>query len=171
MEYLDIVDLNDNVVGKMDRKEVYKKCKPIRIVSLFIKNSKWEIALQKRSSSVWFLPWYLWFPAWWHVASWETYEQAIKREMVEEIWINTDFKLKFKRVENIKELYDWKEWFEKDHFIFHSLFETTYDGEFNFNDWEVESIRYYSKEELSKMIENWEKIMPWVIKILKEFYL
>ena len=51
-----------------------------------IKNEKWEILFWKRCNT-WYMNGYHQLPAW-HIEWYETYFEALKREMSEEIWID-----------------------------------------------------------------------------------
>lgn len=174
MEYIDIVDENDNVIWMNTRKESYNNQTTNRIVSVLIFNKNWELLLQKRASTCSFLPWYWALSAWWHVSSWQTYEEAWKMELSEELWIQTDLK------------YIWKFYWDrlvlnwdlnkikKSHYFHETIFEWIYDWFINFdredND-EVDEVRFFTFEEIKKMIEkNTELIMPNLTYVLKKFY-
>jgi len=51
-EYLDLVDENDNVIGKKKRSEVYaKNLSNFRVVNAFVINSKGEIWIPRRAKN------------------------------------------------------------------------------------------------------------------------
>ena len=171
MEILDIVNENDEVIGQMERYESYKKCATNRLVWVVIFNKDWKIALQKRSSTCSFLPWYWALSAWWHVSSWEDYLTSAKRELLEEIWVKCELEFKVKEYEDRLKI-NWNlNDSKKSHFFFQAIFEWEYNWDFRFDDWEVDEVRFFSIEELSEMIKSWEKIMPWAIAVLKKYYL
>ena len=87
MEYIDVVNMEDNVVSKADRREIYKKKLPHRIVHVLIFNEKNEMALQLRSQTVRFCPGYWSTAVGGHVQSGEGYKQAALREFEEDISI------------------------------------------------------------------------------------
>ncbi len=86
-EQIQIVDKNDNPTGGATKPEAWKKGLIHRIVRIIVENSKGEILLQKRSSNMQL------FPDCWdqsasrHVDKGESYEDAAKRELSEEIGV------------------------------------------------------------------------------------
>ncbi|MDO8551091.1 MAG: NUDIX hydrolase [bacterium] len=90
-EYLDLVDENDNVVGKKKRSEVYaENLSNFRVVNAFVVNSKGEIWIPRRSADKRIFPLCLDMSMGGHVESGETYEDTLKRETHEELNIDTD---------------------------------------------------------------------------------
>jgi isopentenyldiphosphate isomerase len=85
-ELLDIVDINDVVVGAMYKSNVHAEgIKNFRGANLFIKNSKGQLWIPRRAAHQKVYPLGLDFSAGGHVKSGETYEQAIEREAWEEL--------------------------------------------------------------------------------------
>lgn len=85
-EIVDIVDENDNAVGKATRKEAHEKNLLHRLVHVVVENSKGEILVLKREKNV-----EVW-PSWLsnvggHVEAGENYESAAERELNEELGI------------------------------------------------------------------------------------
>jgi isopentenyl-diphosphate delta-isomerase len=81
-----IVDAQDNIVGAEDRAKAVSKGLIVRVVRVFLFNSKGEVLIQKRASNV-HLP-HLWDQsAGGHVDEGEEYMEAAEREMAEEIGI------------------------------------------------------------------------------------
>lgn len=82
-----VVDEEDTVIGAMERDQAVKKGLIVRIVRIFLFNTKGELFLQKRGPNVD-------FPNLWdqsvggHVDEGEDYLTAARREMKEEIGLN-----------------------------------------------------------------------------------
>ena len=81
-----VVDREDNIIGAMDRATAVSQGMIVRIVRIFLFNSKGELFMQKRGPNVD-------FPNLWdqsvggHVDEGEDYQTAAQREMAEEIGI------------------------------------------------------------------------------------
>ena len=88
-EYLDIVDIKDKIIGKATRKEIHDMHQIHRGVHVFVVNSKNEILIQKRSNKKDYYPGYYDASVGAQVRSGETYEQAAKRELKEELGVDT----------------------------------------------------------------------------------
>src|SRR3989338_5690823 len=87
-EYLDIVDINDIVIGRDTRKNVHDNYQIHRGVHVFVVNSLGEILLQKRSMEVTDYKGYWDSSVGCQVRSGETYLQAAERETPEELSFN-----------------------------------------------------------------------------------
>ena len=77
-EYLDIVDENDNVIGKDTRKAVHANYMIHRGVHIFVVNSHGQILIQKRSMNKDYYPGYFDISVGAQVSSGESYEEAAK---------------------------------------------------------------------------------------------
>ncbi len=90
-EYLDLVDANDNIIGKMMRSDIYARgWKNYRVVNAFIINSQGQIWIPRRTSTKEIFPNALDVSAGGHVGSGETYDDALRRECLEEVRIDVD---------------------------------------------------------------------------------
>ena len=88
-EYLDIVDDEDNVVGRKRRSEVYARgIKNFRVVNAFILNSSGKLWIPRRTAYKRIFPLCLDVSMGGHVESGETYGFAFTRELKEELNIN-----------------------------------------------------------------------------------
>jgi len=92
-EILDIVDVNNQIIGKDLRTRIHMRGYYHRSVHIFIINSNDEIYIQKRNMEVGSYPGYYESSASGHLLSGENYDDAAKRELEEEIGIK-DLKLK-----------------------------------------------------------------------------
>ncbi|MBP6945791.1 MAG: NUDIX domain-containing protein [Candidatus Pacebacteria bacterium] len=89
-EYLDLVDENDLVIGREKRSEVHAKhLNNFRAVNAFIVNSSGELWIPRRTAHKQIAPLGLDMSMGGHVESGETYEQTFRREMAEELNIDT----------------------------------------------------------------------------------
>ena len=176
-EILDIVDEKDNVIWTNTRHESYRNCTRNRIVFVVLKNITGQIYLQRRSNTCWFCPWALDITAWWHVSSWQDYEEAAYREMFEEVWvkwIDLTFHSKWAwdRYEIDKKYQkNSNHMREHSHEFFREIYTWVYDWDFSFDDWEVEEVLLFSKDELQKLIDNNEFMTPGCIDVLTEYFL
>lgn len=90
-EWLDLVDENDVVIGKKLRSEVHaEKLKNYRAINLFIRNSKGQLWIPRRTAHKQLYPLGLDFSCAGHVESGHTYELTLKKEVMEELNIDTD---------------------------------------------------------------------------------
>jgi len=154
MEYLDLYDENQNLIGEKILRS--KDMKPeigkyIKIVIVFIKNNENKFLIQKTSKqkgSVWATTGGL-------VSSGYTSDETIVKEIEEELGLTIDFK-ELKHIETLKREF---------------AFQDTYYLEKNINindvkvqEEEVEFVKWLSVEEIKELINNNEfrkgNIMP-----------
>ena len=86
-EYLDVVNKEDIVVNRQTRQKCVEQGLLHRAVVVFLKNHLGDTYLQKRSRQVLFYPGYWCASATGHVSSGESYLEAAKREVREELGI------------------------------------------------------------------------------------
>ncbi len=147
---MDHVDANDGVIGVVSKKEVYEKKLTHRIVHVFVLHPKEnKIYLQKRSEKMSYLPGYYCTSAGGHVGAGETYENAAKRELQEEIGLNSSLE----RMGKMNFLLDGH-----DRFI--ELFITKAEDGFSFADGEVADGAFFSIDELQNLLAKGENIHP-----------
>ena len=172
MEFLDIVNENDEVITKASKDEVYEKFRPHRIVHVLIFNDKGEMALQLRSKNKHFFPHYWSTAVGGHVQSGETYEQAALREFREELGTTA------KIVPIGKDVFTYRnfsvETTGKPFMIgpngFRKMittFRTTFNGPFNVNPEEVERVEFFPLAKIDEMIKNKEKLHPELVYLFK----
>ncbi|HLD03008.1 MAG TPA: NUDIX domain-containing protein [Candidatus Nanoarchaeia archaeon] len=147
---MDHVDENNLVVGRVSKEDIYKKKLPHRIVHVFVLNpDDGKVYLQKRSEKVQFLPGYYCTSAGGHVRSGESYENAAKRELKEELGIEADVhfgtELKFISDEHIR---------------FIQVFIAYATKGFSFADGEVENGGFFTLDEACRLIRDDAKVHP-----------
>lgn len=88
-EYLDLVDENDEVIETKLRVDIYAEgLNNFRVINAFLKNSKGQLWIPRRTAHKAIFPLGLDFSAAGHVSSGETYEETFAREVAEEINID-----------------------------------------------------------------------------------
>jgi len=160
MEFLDVVDENDNVIGKASKEDVYKNKLRHRIVHIMIFNGKGELALQLRSKNVHFCPRHWSTAVGGHVRSGETSEEAALRECEEELGVKVEIEFLSKdlyRVEGVPEK-------------FLITFTAKYEGPFNINPSAVERADFFSLSSVQEMIDKGEKFHPELLFILRKHF-
>ena len=145
MEYLDIVDENNNFTGEIvTRKEAHEKNLYHRHVKCWVINDKGEILLQKRSLIKLKAPG-IWCKTGGHVENGETIFEALKREIFEEIGININknqiIDTKISKSLNPKENY-----FSYDNVI---LVNTKIE-DYKIQEEELDEVKYFAIEQLEQ---------------------
>lgn len=148
-EEMDVVNDANQIVGKATQDEIYAQKLTHRIVHVFVINTKGEVYFQKRSEKKSYLPGFYCTSAGGHVHSGESYEQAAKRELVEELGLQVPIK-------KVHELIFAEAGLKR----FIELFVACADGGINFADGEVASGEFLSLDKAQKLIEKGEKIHP-----------
>ncbi|MDD4995559.1 MAG: NUDIX domain-containing protein [Patescibacteria group bacterium] len=161
MEFLDIVDQNDNVIGTASRNEVYEKSLCHRIAHVLIFNEEGKIVLQKRSDKVCFCPGHWSTAVGGHVQTGETYEQAALREYQEELGAKSILEFVGKDLYNVPHTPN----------KFLTTFRTQFNGPFDPDAEEVSEVGMFDIQEIQTMLERGEKFHPELIFILKKYYL
>lgn len=164
MELTEILDKWGKFIEIGPLKECHEKGLFHRTVGIFIFNEKGELLLQKRSSNMTFFPKRYDLSSSGHVSNGEDIEHAIKKELGEELGIKTNIKLIAK---DIIEEFD-QEKFKVRHFF--SFFEGTHEGPFKIQKEEVDSAKFFSIDEIKKMIETNPDLFTLAFKLCFKFY-
>ncbi|RJQ13440.1 NUDIX domain-containing protein [Candidatus Parcubacteria bacterium] len=159
MEYIDIINEKDEVVGRASKDEIYEKLLPHRIVHILIFNKKGELALQLRSAKKSFCPLHWSTAVGGHVQAGEAYEQGAQRECREEIGVSVPMKFfakdwYFDEVRELKKLL--------------CTFTAIFDGEIKIEPEEVERIDYFPLARVYEMMEKGEKFHPELLFLLNK---
>jgi isopentenyl-diphosphate Delta-isomerase len=91
-EFFDVVDEDDTVVDKQPRGECVNRGLLHRAILVFLVNDQGQVYLQKRARDVLFYPGYWSASVTGHVSSGETYLEAAKREVEEELGIDCELR-------------------------------------------------------------------------------
>ena len=86
-EVLDVIDVNDNVIGQAERGECHKNFLRHRAVQIFVFDPQGRIFVQKRSRKKDVFPGLFEASCSGHVQAGEAYRQAAARELAEELGI------------------------------------------------------------------------------------
>lgn len=172
MEYIDIVDENNNLTGKAFPKNiVHEKGYIYREVIGIIVNEKKEMLIQKRAQNKKDKAG-LWELCCGHVSANEVPEKSMVRELEEEIGLKVE-ELKFLRIERLNE-------HNEDRTRFHNVFSYIYlirtnkkENEFVLQKDEVSNVKYILIDDLKKeFIKNKEKFAfcnhKYIIDLLNE---
>ena len=90
-ELLDIIDQNDKVIGQKLRSQIYNQnLSNFRVVNAFLINDNGELWIPRRSKDKDMFPLCLDTSMGGHVASGETYDEAFRRELMEELNIDAN---------------------------------------------------------------------------------
>ena len=143
-EIFEIVDENDNIIGKAPRSECHGNPDLIhRTAHVIVLDDKERVLLQKRSMNKDIQPGKWDTAVGGHLDIGENYEQAGRREMNEEIGIPSCKELTFlfdMRIRNKIESENVK------------VFSILYTGPFKIQEEEVDKIKFWTKNELMSMI-------------------
>ncbi len=159
-----LVTEKDEVLGLMEKMQAHENGILHRAFSVFLYNSKGEMLLQKRAAEKYHSPNQWTNACCSHPRIEETYEQAAKRRIKEELGIDCELEEKFwfiYKADVGQNLWEY----ELDH-----VFVGNYEGEFNLNKEEVAEVRYISLENLNIELENNpENFTEWFKIILEEY--
>ncbi|OGK16242.1 hypothetical protein A2774_04630 [Candidatus Roizmanbacteria bacterium RIFCSPHIGHO2_01_FULL_39_12c] len=149
-----VVDKNDRIIGYKTRYECHHNNKLIhRGIGVILFNSADEILLQKRSRAKDLFPGYYSIATGGHVAKGETYLQAAKRELLEELGIRARLNLISKFI--IKSERECE---------MNTIFKGVHNGPFKLDPDEVDKVEFFPKDRVRSLIN---KLTPFANKSLK----
>lgn len=159
-EYVDYVDEDDNVIGKVTRKEADEKNLRIRVSRIFVFDNKNSFLIQKRASTKAECPNHLDFGVAETLQVGENYESGAVRGIKEELGItgisDSDIKFLFK----LKYTEKTKRWYK--------VYSVVYNGQIRIDKHEVSEVKFVSEDVLNKLLET-EKFHPGGLKVYKEY--
>jgi len=144
IEYLDIVDENDRLIGCDTRQNIHDQHLIHRGVHVFVLNSRGEILLQKRSEEKDYYPGYYDASVGAQVLARETYENAALRETQEELGF---------KPERLTKVCDYKSYSERQREN-RRLFICYCNGPFKIDKNEVKFVRFYTPGKISAAIKE-----------------
>jgi len=161
VEYFDVVDEKDRIIGKATRRQCHSDKRLIhRAVCILVFNSRGEILFEKRSMRKDMEPG-KWGLVAGHVDAGESYEKAAQREMMEEIGARCK---KMKPVSRILFKAD-----EEAEMI--KVFSCTHEGPFNVNAEESDEVKFFTQDEVKSALKTGKmKITQSDTRILKSFF-
>ena len=157
-ELLDIVDDNDNVLRQATWREMHEKSLLHRSANIFVFNSKGMIFLHRRNRNLLLYPGMYDVKVGGIVRAGESYEDAARRELEEELGIHGArldylFALKFRSTHNNNN---------------RRVYKCIYDGKITLQKEEVEEGRFIPLAEAKKMLEE-GKLSPSAVAVFREF--
>lgn len=158
-ELLSVVDRNDNFLKEEDRKTVHNSDQWHRGVHILLVNSKYEILLQVRSPTKDKFPNCYDCSVSEHVKAGESFENAAKRGIKEELGLEN---IPLKKLVKLRMNYG-----SHDNMIT-EVFEINFDGELKLDESEISKIIFVPKQDIPAMIEKEnDKFPPWTREIIK----
>jgi len=157
-ECFDVVNENDEVIGRAKRSECHKKNLIHRAVIIFVFNNEGRLLLQKRSKFKDLYKGYWGGSASGHLGLGESYSEAAKRELKEELGIEILLKQSF--FVKIRQKIDSEDI---------RLFIGESNGPFSFNKKEIEKIDFFTIAKIKKMIQSGEKFTPHFLAVFEAF--
>ncbi len=163
IEYLDLVNEKDEVIGKMLRSEIYaKKLSNYRVVNGFLRNSKNELWIPLRTATKRLFPSHLDASIGGHAESGESYLDGFKRETMEELRIDIE-KTPYTLLGKLNPL---------QHHVsaFMTVYEIKTDTAPNFNPNDFIRWKWVKPMDLIQEITQGAKAKPDLPKLVKHFY-
>ncbi len=166
-EYLDIVDKDDNIIGKDTRNNIWNRGleRNVKVVNILIFNSKNELLLPKRSMNRKIFPGCYDFSCGEHVMAGEKYYDAAVRGLREELGIKNANPTKLGKLtpkENVR--------------CFMEVYKFTYNDEINNYDkdgidsllWhDLDIVKQMIKKDETKFKADFQVVLDWFIKNFK----
>lgn len=162
-ELLDVVDKNDTVIGQEFRFKLYKeRSSSFRVINVLLTNKGGQVWIPRRTAGKRLFPLCLDVSVGGHVRSGESYEEAMRREVAEEINLDID------RV-------DWKilgKLTPDDHAVsaFMRVYEIRMDTTPPYNRDDFVEYHWLHPRQVLEMMRAGEKAKDDLVKVLMVFY-
>ncbi|MBP9855715.1 MAG: NUDIX hydrolase [Candidatus Pacebacteria bacterium] len=161
-EYLDLVDAQDQVIGKKLRSEIQaENLHNFRVINAFIVNSKGELWIPRRTATKRIFPLAFDMSVGGHVESGESYDDTFKRETMEELNINVD-QVKYRLLGKLTP--------EDGVSSYMQVYEISLDEAPNYNPDDFVEYFWLTPAEVLKRIEEGEKTKTDLPTLIKKFY-
>ena len=164
LEYVILVDENDQEIGKMEKQEAHEKGLLHRAFSVFVFNENKELLLQQRALTKYHSAGLWTNTCCSHPRIGETIEQAAHRRLMEEMGFDCDL--------STKTSFIYKAAFENgltEHEFDHVLV-GSFNGEININPTEVKNFKWINLEELQiDLLQNNQNYTAWFKIIFDNF--
>ncbi|QSQ17548.1 NUDIX hydrolase [Myxococcus landrumensis] len=155
MEQMDVIDAQGRVVGRAAREAVYGQKLPHRIVHVMVEHEG-KVFLQRRSLQMKFMPGHLCTSAGGHVDAGEAPLDAARRELREELGLDSPLSLVAEFV------------FDDGHHRRIFLYRTKLDGAMRFSEREVGGGLFLAPEELGRLRD--EPCHPQLLPCLEQMF-
>lgn len=164
IEMLDLVDQYDNVIETLEREEVYARgLKNFRVINVFLKNKDGKLFIPKRQLTKRLFPGGLDVSCGGHVSSGETYLEAFKKEVGEELNVDID-KVSYKVLGTLTPHDDGVS-------AFMTVYEIITDDTPSYNPSDFSTHYWLSPQEVISMINRGEKTKDDLPILIKKYYL
>ena len=165
MEYVILVDENDQEIGQMEKMEAHEKALLHRAFSIFLFNDKNELLLQQRAHSKYHSGGLWTNTCCSHPRAGETVLEAANRRLMEEMGIEAEMQPEFSFIYRAELDNDLTE-YELDHVVL-----GTFNGEPVINPEEVAAWKYVSRKEIeADMKANPENYTAWFRIVFDEVH-
>jgi isopentenyl-diphosphate delta-isomerase len=161
-EMLDIVDENDNVIGRDTRHNIHRSKSWHRGIHVLVFNRDGEMLLQLRGPDRDKYPNTFDLSVSEHAKAGESYDHAAKRGLLEELGIGD---AEPERILRLRMEYGPRDW------SITVLYKLVYEGKMRMDRKETASIQFFPVDEVRKMLgDEKEKFSSWTYEILRWYF-
>lgn len=161
-ELVDIINNSGQIIGTMSREEAYQNDCALQVSGVLVFRSSGELILQRRGKNKKY-PLCYDYSAAGHVLSGETFLQAAKRELKEELGLSST------NLINLGTVYAYNTCTQKKLRKLHQVFFTINDDIIQIYKKELDGFDLFTQQQLDELINKHpEKFTPTLIKVYKE---